>query len=199
MLEVATIEKTIEQAADFQRRALTLWYPQHGNNAPAERNYTVHLALALAMSFPEMALFAESSIGTSSAERIDLVGFEPSVRELIVVEAKRFLDTETAYGVLNDVDRIRSFVPSNSNGSIGNVEAKWGVVLVSTIDPHLPTWWRTAEDQAPARVRRPEQWLKLAAHLRSCRLSGAVGATEIASYPDFSRHLLWAFWREPGV
>jgi hypothetical protein len=50
-MNVPTLTQAVEEAAVYGV-ALTTWYPQHGNNAPAERNWSVPTGLERAAAAP---------------------------------------------------------------------------------------------------------------------------------------------------
>lgn len=192
-VSVELISGALASAADDYGNALRTWYPQHGDNAPAERNLTLCLALALRARLPAFRLYAESSLGMSSRERIDLVGYEPEQRALVVIEAKRFLE-KSAGGLLEDVDRIQRFVPTNDNAQV-EVSRKFGVVVTQTIAAENAEWWTSA----PPRERDGLTWSALADHLTTAvEVGGRRESRCVYEWPreevTHRRWVLWSIW-----
>ncbi len=192
-VSVDFLSEALASAADDYGNALRTWYPQHGDNAPAERNLTLWLALALRARLPTFRLYAESSLGKSSRERVDLVGYEPEQRALVVIEAKRFLE-KSAGGLLEDVDRIQRFAPTNDNREV-EVARKFGVLVTQTIAAENAEWWTSA----PARKQDGLTWSALADHLTTA--AGGGGRRESRCVyewpqkePTHRRWVLWSIW-----
>lgn len=195
VISVETISEAIESAAKEYGAALKTWYPQHGNNAPAERNLTLHLAIALKSATPGIRLYAEPNNGETNSERIDLVAYEPSTKTLIVVEAKRFIE-KSPRGLVDDVERIADFVLENDNNENGalRVRKKFGVLLTQTIEPKSLEWWNSRE-----RNERGPAWRELRAHL--AMYQDGVGAALVHAFKrakqERQRHVLWSVWECP--
>jgi hypothetical protein len=193
-MEITQISKSFHDAAAQYGNALKLWYPQHGQNAPAERNLTMQLAVALPQSIVGVHVYAEASLGASADRRVDLVAYEPATKHILVVEAKRFIEKSPG-GLLDDIERIRGFEPSNSNHGVP-VAVKFGAIITQTIDDGMADQWKSGDfgqNAGPA-------WAALAAHLATLLASnGVLEAAEVHQWEDNSgqhrRHVLWAIWR----
>ena len=199
VISVETISAAIEEAAKEYGAALETWYPQHGDNAPAERNLTLHFAFALKRSVPGTRVYAESSLvqtsseheSEKSSERIDLVAYEQVSKSLVVVEAKRFLEKSPG-GLVHDVKRIARFVPRNNNHEI-EVQQRFGVLLTQTTEPANASWWK-----AVARADTGGVWSGLAKHLASVQTQGGICESEcVHTWDSGERHVLWCVWPCP--
>lgn len=194
-MNASSIKKALQAAGKRQQEALKVWYPQKGPNAPAERNWTLHLALAL--SGEGVQLYAEPTFKAESKTRLDLVAYSPKSKTLLVVEAKRFVD-KGAGGLLADVERTRRFEFSTYEEEAMPTRGRWGCLLTSTTKESHAEWWRAPEGR-PARCSDANgAWAKLATHLRRCsgRSGGRDSVQIVHEASGRPRWLLWAFWPE---
>jgi len=191
-LSESDLSKVAEKAATAYEEALGVWYPQHGANAPSERNLTLHFALALQQIAPSVSVYAEASLGVSNdkKERIDLVGIEPNSRTLVVVEAKRILEKSPG-GLLKDVDRIHRFDTKNDNSEVKHAQ-KFGVLLTQTICPSHAVWWAGGNAGTPP--GRGQPWPNLGQFLLATRRGEQLVASWYAAGKRYERHFLWCIW-----
>lgn len=195
-IAIDSIARAIENAALEYGKALGTWYPQHGANAPAERNLSLYVALALSAALEGFRFYAEPSLGAHSDMRVDLVAYHPGPRSsgsLIVVEAKRILEKSLG-GLCDDLDRIGSFRPANSNSKL-RFRQKFGVLLTQTIHAKSAEWWVSGSP-----VKR-DSWETLQRKLENlCGADhlGCRGSRVVHSWRDrgkrFDRFVLWAVW-----
>lgn len=191
---VNSLSEAVARAAEAYGNALNTWYPQHGNNAPAERNLTLQLAFALKEIVPTAQFYAESSLGPSAKRRVDLVAYDPGARALVVVEAKRFLEKSPGE-ILDDVQRIGEFKPENDNRDIP-FDAKFGVILTQTVEDKNADWWCGAGQ----RTSDGPAWAALESHLVNVAATGGVrDAKRVYSWKDGGvtrhRHVLSCIWQ----
>lgn len=176
------LHDVIGDAAARQQKALQIWYPQMGNNAPAERNITLYLAIALADA--GASVYSEANI--DSARRVDLVAYIPESKTLLVVEAKRSLNGGSAR-LLRDRPRVAGFSFSP------RVRRRWGVLVTTTTIRARASAWETAPERRSG--SREERDVELSNFLRDCTSNGGgIGIAPIGGGTTRDRWLLWAFW-----
>ena len=196
-MDQAVIIGAIRRAARLQRRALSVWYPQTGPNAPAERNYTVHLGICL-QRVPGTQIFAEATIGTKAGSLIDLAAYHHHSETLVAVEAKRFLQGGNARRHVDDEKKVRRFwlVKKYRGAPPPPVARKFCVLLTSTQDGY-EGWWQRPDrlDDSPTRSTAWREAARMLSRIQA--RGGELGAEPLTSHPSARRSLLWAVWPEP--
>ena len=104
------IDKVLQRYKENYCRIFEKIYPSHGGTGFTERNLSVNFAKAYESVYPDAITWYEFQFGKRNSQHYDAIIVDPENKKLIVIESKRFTNTEKKIeSVGNDIERIREF------------------------------------------------------------------------------------------
>ena len=106
------LEVTFEKTQSIYERILREFYPSLGSTGFQERNLTVNFSKAYeyVCKTDNVLSWFELQFGDKKNNHYDCLIINNTRKELFIVESKRFTSSMKKQSVLNDIERINSFV-----------------------------------------------------------------------------------------
>lgn len=138
-----SVARLVRKSASLLAESLWEYWPTEGHNEISERNITLHLAVAFQNA--GYRLYAEAHTKGQTNRRIDFVAFNPEASTSVLAECKRLYSAEKCSEIVEDVDRLRAFVPLDS----GLGKRSFGVVAATTWNRSIVEWWSSSGAPPP--------------------------------------------------
>jgi hypothetical protein len=151
-----TVARLVRRSANLMAESLWEYWPSNGNNEIPERNVSLHLGVALQQA--GYRLYAEAHAKGATDKRIDLLAFNPETAVTVLAECKRLYSAEKCAEMVEDLERLRSFVPLEAH--LGS--KSFGVLAATTWNHKLAQWWSIADAPPPT---NSDSWKALRAGL----------------------------------
>ena len=127
------IENTFEKNQSIYKRILKDFYPSLGSTGFQERNLTVNFSKAYECVCKEDSVISwfELQFGDKKNNHFDCVIININRKEIFIVESKRFVSSAKKQSIMNDVERISSFVNSGLDERFNDYKnySVYGVIL----------------------------------------------------------------------
>ncbi len=157
-MDSRNIERIVRHAGLLMSESLWDYWPSEGDNDIPERNISLYLAIA----FHEKGFkcFAEGNWNDSTDKRIDFLAVNPETGIAVCGEFKKLYSAEKCQSMLDDFNRIQSFVPLEH---CGKYKPKFGILAATTFKPNIVKWWSTSDGENPS---DHESWKLLYKHMK---------------------------------
>jgi len=192
-LDKLDVARIVRRAGHMLAESLWEYWPSKGNNEMPERNISMQLAIA----FHEKGFkcFSEAHWKQEGDHRkLDLLAVHPGSKDAVCIECKRLYSAEKCGSMLEDVERIRSFVPLDDGVQY---TPRFGVLACSTWNNNIAEWWSTSYAAPPT---NKEEWNNLIDALGEKSHWGSVPLSsydEAAKEKQLQHHMLYIVFPIP--